>query len=349
MTNSLKRAGAFTLIVVFCGTLFPVSPAEASHRSSRNTEEATSTTATDYSSYSGRRDISSATQKEIDKLDEDIVEDLPIPVLLGVSLSDISPNFGDPRDGGARTHEGEDIMAPLGDYIVSPTDAVVIAKGTGDSAGNYISTANPGGETFIYMHLDAFADDIKVGTVLEKGDLIGYVGDTGSAKGSGTHLHFEIRQNRTPTDPYPRLTEVFTLEERIDAVAKALKNADDEDEDARMLVANYRSTFVSAKAKGIELPDAIEDLLDGNTSATIVSSTFTRDLTLGSRGDDVTALQNFLIKKGAGAKATALEEAGATGYFGALTQKALAEYQSSNSISPAAGYFGPLTRARVAG
>lgn len=348
MNHSIKRLSALVLIVVFCGTLFPVSPVEASHRSNRSTEETANTTTPDYSSYSSRRGISSATQKAIDKLDEDVVEDLPIPVLLGVSLSDISPNFDDPRDGGARKHEGEDIMAPLGDYIVSPTEAVVIAKGTGDSAGNYVSTANPGGETFIYMHLDAFADDLKVGTVLDKGDLIGYVGDTGSAKGSGTHLHFEIRLNRTATDPFPRLTEVFTLKQRIDAVTKAIKNADDEDEDARMLVANYRSTFVSASAKGIELPDAIADLLDGSGSASISPSTFARDLTLGSRGDDVTALQNFLIKEGAGVKATALEEVGATGYFGARTQQALVEYQSANKISPAVGYFGPVTRARVA-
>ena len=346
MNNSLKRAGALTLVVVFVGSLLPVSPIEASHRPSRNSQDETTNTTT--YDYSARRSISSATQRAIDKLDDDSVKDLPIPILLGVSLSDISPNFGDPRDGGARTHEGEDIMAPLGGYIVSPTDAVVVAKGTGDSAGNYVSTANPGGETFIYMHLDAFAEDLKVGTILEKGDLIGYVGDTGSAKGSGTHLHFEIRLNRKATDPYPRLTEVFTLEERIEAVTKALKNADDEDEDARMLVANYRSTFASAKAKGVELPNAIEDVLGGSGSVSIGSSTFARDLTLGSRGDDVTALQNFLIKEGAGVSATALEEVGATGYFGALTKQALAEYQSANNVSPAVGYFGPLTRAQVA-
>ena len=72
------------------------------------------------------------------------------------------------------------------------------------------------------------------------------------------------------------------------------------------------------------------------------SATFTRDLTIGSTGADVTALQNWLINKGYAIAA------GATGYFGAQTQAALAKYQAAKGISPAAGYFGPMTRAAVA-
>lgn len=78
--------------------------------------------------------------------------------------------------------------------------------------------------------------------------------------------------------------------------------------------------------------------LQGSASASV---TFTRDLTLGSTGADVTALQNWLISKGF------TIAAGATGYFGAQTQAAVAKYQASVGISPAAGYFGPITRAKV--
>lgn len=78
--------------------------------------------------------------------------------------------------------------------------------------------------------------------------------------------------------------------------------------------------------------------LQGGASASV---TFTRDLTLGSSGADVTALQNWLIKGGYSIPA------GATGYFGAQTQAALAAYQKANGITPAAGYFGPITRAKV--
>lgn len=69
--------------------------------------------------------------------------------------------------------------------------------------------------------------------------------------------------------------------------------------------------------------------------------TFTMDLTMGSSGAEVTALQNFLI--GAGQSIPA----GATGYFGTQTQAALAAWQAANGIAPAAGYFGPITRAKV--
>ncbi|HEY0948471.1 MAG TPA: peptidoglycan-binding protein [Candidatus Paceibacterota bacterium] len=78
------------------------------------------------------------------------------------------------------------------------------------------------------------------------------------------------------------------------------------------------------------------------TTTTSASVTFTRDLTIGSTGADVTALQNWLIMKGYAIAA------GATGYFGAQTQAALAKYQAAKSIAPAAGYFGPITRAAVA-
>lgn len=66
-----------------------------------------------------------------------------------------------------------------------------------------------------------------------------------------------------------------------------------------------------------------------------------RDLTLGSMGEDVRSLQTFLMSQGFSIPA------GATGYFGAQTQSALAAYQKAHGIMPAAGYFGPITRAYI--
>ena len=79
------------------------------------------------------------------------------------------------------------------------------------------------------------------------------------------------------------------------------------------------------------------------TTTTTTTATFTMDLTLGSTGTEVTALQNWLIGKGFAISA------GATGYFGAQTKAALASWQAANGVSPAAGYFGPITRAKVNG
>ncbi len=74
---------------------------------------------------------------------------------------------------------------------------------------------------------------------------------------------------------------------------------------------------------------------------TNTNATFTMNLTIGSSGAEVTALQNWLISKGYSIPA------GATGYFGVQTQTALASFQAANGIAPAAGYFGPVTRAKV--
>ncbi|MFA5023046.1 MAG: peptidoglycan-binding protein, partial [Candidatus Paceibacterota bacterium] len=79
-------------------------------------------------------------------------------------------------------------------------------------------------------------------------------------------------------------------------------------------------------------------------SATVSSSvpTITKTLTLGSRGEEVEALQQYLIDEGL------LDWDGALGYFGNLTKKAVIEWQKANDVSPASGLFGPLSRAALA-
>lgn len=76
-------------------------------------------------------------------------------------------------------------------------------------------------------------------------------------------------------------------------------------------------------------------------SVSMPATTFTRDLSLGASGADVTALQNWLMSKGYAIPA------GATGYYGAQTQSAVKAYQMAKNL-PATGYFGPLTRGAVA-
>ncbi len=66
---------------------------------------------------------------------------------------------------------------------------------------------------------------------------------------------------------------------------------------------------------------------------------FTRDLTLGAQGADVTALQAFLRAKGHFTHPTD------TGYFGSITQTAVAAWQSANGVTPPAGYFGSKSKA----
>ncbi|HEY1041105.1 MAG TPA: peptidoglycan-binding domain-containing protein [Candidatus Paceibacterota bacterium] len=72
------------------------------------------------------------------------------------------------------------------------------------------------------------------------------------------------------------------------------------------------------------------------------------NISVGAKGSAVVAIQEYLINKNVGVAAEALAEAGATGNFGPLTKKALAEFQKSVGISPATGNYGPATRAYIA-
>jgi len=79
------------------------------------------------------------------------------------------------------------------------------------------------------------------------------------------------------------------------------------------------------------------------SSAATLAVSFPRDLTLGAKGEDVSRLQDFLAKD-----STIYPERLVTGYFGALTQKAVIRFQQKNNITPTRGYVGPLTRTKLA-
>jgi hypothetical protein len=77
-------------------------------------------------------------------------------------------------------------------------------------------------------------------------------------------------------------------------------------------------------------------------SATVA---FTRNLSFGMTGNDVTQLQLFLISQASGSAAAKLAKHGTTDVFGNLTFNALVKFQKTVGIKPASGYFGSITRA----
>lgn len=288
-------------------------------------------------------------REKINALPAAAVTSLPIPILFGVSLRTISPNFGDSRGGGTRFHEGEDMLAPKGTPIVSPVEGVVIRTSNGSSAGNTVYAAGPGGETYVYMHLDRFGEGVTEGTVLSPGTLIGYVGDTGNALGGPAHLHFEIHDSAgNPADPYPRLTFEFTLDQKMAFLSTIFGISSDPVALAQFLASVFPGEFSSATSAGLTLPPLIVGALGSAPASTASFDALPRgDLTLESSGADVVALQQFLIERASGTAAARLASAGATGYFGPITAAALAEYQRATGISPASGYYGATTRAAV--
>jgi len=100
-----------------------------------------------------------------------------------------------------RPHRGIDILVNPGTPIVAPGDGVVDAAGRGGALGNYIRIEHPnaGFET-VYGHLSRLADGIRRGVRVQRGDVIGYSGNSGQS--TGPHLHYEVRDlNGTALNP----------------------------------------------------------------------------------------------------------------------------------------------------
>jgi peptidoglycan LD-endopeptidase LytH len=108
-----------------------------------------------------------------------------------------------PRPGGRR-HEGIDIFAPKDTPVMSATRGLVTRVGTNTLGGQVVWVLGPGLESHYYAHLDRFAS-IHAGDVVNAGDVIGYVGRTGNARGTPYHLHYGIYHHGKAENPYPRL------------------------------------------------------------------------------------------------------------------------------------------------
>ena len=122
----------------------------------------------------------------------------------GKDVRAIESGFGVARDGGARSHEGVDIMAPRGTPAVAAEDGVVGNVGDDRLGGHVVSVEVPArGHSLYYAHLDSQA--VHTGQIVHAGDTVGYVGNTGNARGGPTHLHFGIYTSGGPVDPLPYL------------------------------------------------------------------------------------------------------------------------------------------------
>ncbi|MCK7612035.1 M23 family metallopeptidase [Roseibium sediminicola] len=98
-----------------------------------------------------------------------------------------------------RLHAGVDWAAPTGTPIRAAFSGKVTYRAVRGGYGNFIELTHKGGITSRYAHMHEFADGVQLGSVVQAGDLIGYVGTTGLS--TGPHLHFEIRTRGEPTDP----------------------------------------------------------------------------------------------------------------------------------------------------
>ena len=110
--------------------------------------------------------------------------------------------FGDSREGGRRDHHGVDIFAPRGTPVLSATDGRVYRVETTPIGGNVVWVRDSDQVTrTYYAHLDSQV--VREGVEVERGTLLGFVGNTGNARTTPPHLHFGVYIRRQgPVDPY---------------------------------------------------------------------------------------------------------------------------------------------------
>jgi len=122
------------------------------------------------------------------------------PVPMGRVTSGFSFHRKHPILGVVRPHLGVDLAAPIGTPIMAVADGRVTFSGWKGGYGKLIMLRHANNYKTYYGHLLRFAKGIKPGVRVKQKQVIGYVGMTGIT--TGPHLHYEVRQNNTPKNPF---------------------------------------------------------------------------------------------------------------------------------------------------
>jgi murein DD-endopeptidase MepM/ murein hydrolase activator NlpD len=116
--------------------------------------------------------------------------DLLIPVQ-GVSASQLTRSFTDARTG--HEHDAIDILAPRNTPVLAVEDGTIAKLFVSRLGGNTIYQFDPSQRfCYYYAHLERYADGLKEGQMVRRGQVIGYVGTSGNAPPDTPHLHFAI-------------------------------------------------------------------------------------------------------------------------------------------------------------
>lgn len=135
---------------------------------------------------------------------------LLIPVE-GVEARHLNDTFTQPR-GQERQHEALDIMAPVGTKVLAVADGKVAKLFNSKPGGLTVYQFDPSEKfSYYYAHLERYAENLKEGQQVKRGDLIGYVGISGNSDPNAPRLHFAVFElpatrewwKGKPVNPYP--------------------------------------------------------------------------------------------------------------------------------------------------
>ena len=114
--------------------------------------------------------------------------------------------WGAPRSGG-RSHQGTDIFGARGGPVYAITDGTIMWTRSGSLSGLWLSLRGDDGHQYWYMHLQDFV--ASGGQRVSAGELIAHNGDTGNARGTSPHIHFEYHPGGGgAVNPYPLLKSI---------------------------------------------------------------------------------------------------------------------------------------------
>jgi hypothetical protein len=94
-------------------------------------------------------------------------------------------------------HHGDDLFAPLGAPVVAVADGTVFAVGWNEVGGWRLWLRDTAGNCFYYAHLSGYTRLARDNATVRRGDVLGFVGNTGDAFTTDAHLHFEVHPNAT--------------------------------------------------------------------------------------------------------------------------------------------------------
>jgi murein DD-endopeptidase MepM/ murein hydrolase activator NlpD len=128
----------------------------------------------------------------------DVTPGFICPVQGGASFSN---TWGARRSGG-RTHKGVDMFNARNTPLLAVVDGRVRFS-SNSLGGRSTHIYSDNGVVYYYTHLERHPSDMKSGQRVKKGDIVGYLGNSGNARYTSPHLHFEIRPNGVAVNPYP--------------------------------------------------------------------------------------------------------------------------------------------------
>lgn len=234
-----------------------------------------------------------------------VVRPIAFPVDGAYSFRD---DFHEPRGGGTRLHLGNDIIAEKMTPLVAVVDGIVNYVARPQASWGYeISLQDDDGYTYSYLHINndtpgtddgaggegnAYVAGVHRGARVSRGQLIGWVGDSGNAENTVPHLHFEIRDgNNEVINPFPSLS-------------------------------------AASGGKGVSSTIFSTNAVDALDREQVISQRyiFTKELSMGMDSNEVRQLQQTLRAFGH------FTYPYATGYYGEITRDAVLEFQSKKGI-----------------